>query len=81
MAWSTVIGVKNTSTTAMVRNERLALTRWRHMLTLHPLFPGGMWKNKHDAVSAKMPKGQSRKLPGTAGPSDEAQDDDMGDVN
>lgn len=51
------------------------------MLTLHPLFPGGMWKNKHDAVSAKMPKGQSRKLPGTAGPSDEAQDDDMGDVN
>jgi len=23
---------------------------------------GGMWKNKHEAVSAKMPKGRSKKV-------------------
>ena len=23
---------------------------------------GGMWKNKHEAVSAKMPKGKSKKV-------------------
>lgn len=29
---------------------------------------GGMWKNKHEAVSAKMPKGKSKKVvPVTAG--------------
>ncbi|TKA26984.1 hypothetical protein B0A50_05175 [Salinomyces thailandicus] len=35
---------------------------------------GGMWKNKHEAVSAKMPKGKSKKV--MSAPSSEEHADD-----
>ncbi|KAK4545118.1 hypothetical protein LTR36_003669 [Oleoguttula mirabilis] len=36
---------------------------------------GGMWKNKHDAVSAKMPKNKGKRGATTASPKDASDDE------